>query len=72
MVKAGEIPRINGRHPGCRAAGTIEKIIPKPEGTFVNESVVYTPTKKAAFKASEFGVIQTRGKGHFQEMGPVP
>lgn len=37
--KNGTFPRIHGRHPGCQEAGTTEKIIPKPEGEFHNESV---------------------------------
>lgn len=41
----GTFPRINGRHPGREAAGTTEKIIPVPEGTFTNESVVISFTK---------------------------
>ena len=41
----GTFPRTNGRHPGCQEAGTTEKIIPEPEGIFVNESVVYIPMK---------------------------
>lgn len=31
----GTFPRINGRHPGCQAAGTLDKIILTPEGSLI-------------------------------------
>lgn len=52
----GTFPRINGRHPGCRAAGTTEKIVPQPEGRFVHQSVVYILMKVVLCLLQSLGV----------------